>query len=46
MSENIDMTVKRDALVLRKPILDTSENVTHPKHYNQGKFEVIEIIED
>jgi hypothetical protein len=23
-----------------------SEQVNHPKHYNQGKFEVIEIIED
>jgi len=22
------------------------EQVTHPAHYNQGKFEVIEIIED
>jgi hypothetical protein len=21
-------------------------NVTHPAHYNQGKFEVIEVIED
>jgi len=23
-----------------------TEQVNHPKHYNQGKFEVIEIIED
>lgn len=23
-----------------------SEAVTHPPHYNQGKFEVIEVIED
>ena len=23
-----------------------SEQVNHPSHYNQGKFEVIEIIED
>lgn len=23
-----------------------SENVTHPKHYNQGKIEVIEFLED
>lgn len=22
------------------------ENVNHPQHYNQGKFEVIDIIED
>ena len=23
-----------------------SENVNHPQHYNQGKYEVIEVIED
>lgn len=22
------------------------ENVNHPKHYNQGKYEVIDVIED
>ena len=25
---------------------DSSSNVNHPKHYNQGKFEVIDVIED
>jgi len=24
----------------------TSSNVNHPSHYNQGKFEVIDVIED
>ena len=32
--------------VIVEPIFIREETVNHPQHYNQGKFEVIDVIED
>lgn len=37
---------KRFNLILDIDILKLEENIDHPSHYNQGKFEAIVVIED
>ena len=36
----------KEELFEYKPILEEKEMVDHPSHYNQGKFEAIDVIED